>query len=116
LTEPFYRPRARVALGEYIEVMARSYNGPYHVYMLSAITCGVDLLGMMTTTPIWPSCLGHAFVPILHDDHSRSSPGQPPGCHTGEPHPWPIEGAKKSKEKNKIKIHLAKNSRERNKK
>jgi hypothetical protein len=61
LTEPFYRPRARVALGEYIEVMARSYNGPYHVYMLSAITCGVDLLGMMTTTPIWPSCLGHAL-------------------------------------------------------
>jgi hypothetical protein len=32
-----------------------------------------------------------------------------------EPHPWPIQGAKKSKEKNKIKIHLVKNSRERNK-
>jgi hypothetical protein len=31
------------------------------------------------------------------------------------PHPWPIEGDKKSKEKNKIKIHLVKNSRERNK-
>jgi hypothetical protein len=48
-----------------------------------------------------------------NNDHSRSNPGQPPVRHTHEPRPWPIEGAQKSKEKNKIKIHLGKNSRER---
>jgi hypothetical protein len=60
LTEPFYRSRAQVTLGEYIEVMTHSYSGPYLVSMPSVVACGVDLSGIMTSmTLVRPSCLSH---------------------------------------------------------
>jgi hypothetical protein len=62
LIEPYYSSRAQVKLGEYIEVMAHSYSGPYQVSMLYVVPRGVDLSAMMTSmTLVWPSCLGHTL-------------------------------------------------------
>jgi hypothetical protein len=43
----FYRPRAQIPLGEYIEVMTPGYRGPCHVNMPSVATCSVDLSSIM---------------------------------------------------------------------